>query len=51
MREFDGIGHALATAVSVHDRMAVEIQEHLKIILTQRYRPAMGRNRGSHLTD
>ncbi len=40
-REFGGGGHAVAAAASVKGRTLVEVQEQLKILLTQRYRPAL----------
>lgn len=40
-REFGGGGHAVAAAASVKGLTLVEVQEQLKILLTQRYRPAL----------
>lgn len=40
-REFGGGGHAVAAAASVKGRTLVEVQEQLKSLLTQRYRPAL----------
>ena len=39
--EFGGGGHAVAAAASVKGRTLIEVQEQLKILLTQRYRPAL----------
>ena len=40
-REFGGGGHAVAAAASVKGRTLVEVQEQLKTLLTQRYRPTL----------
>lgn len=40
-REFGGGGHAVAAAASVKGRTLVEVQEQLRTLLTQRYRPAL----------
>lgn len=40
-REFGGGGHAVAAAASVKGRTLLEVQEQLKSLLTQRYRPTL----------
>lgn len=40
-REFGGGGHAVAAAASVKGKTLVEVQERLKSLLTQRYRPTL----------
>jgi len=40
-REFGGGGHAVAAAASVKGRTLVEVQEQLRTLLTQRYRPSL----------
>jgi tRNA nucleotidyltransferase (CCA-adding enzyme) len=40
-REFGGGGHAVAAAASVKGRTLVEVQEQLKTLLTERYRPSL----------
>jgi len=40
-REFGGGGHAVAAAASVKGNTLVEVQERLKSLLTQRYRPTL----------